>query len=53
MLESDQRYYARRAAFEQTAALRAVTPEARERRTQLARHYATKAQECAGALQPA
>ena len=52
-VESDGRYYARRAAFEQTAAMRAVTPEARERRMQLAKHYASKAQECAGVLQPA
>ena len=52
-VESDGRYYARRAASEQTAAMRAVTPQARERRMQLARYYETKARECAGVLQAA
>jgi len=45
-VESDFRYYQRRAASERQAALRAVTPEARERRLTLAQAYAIKAQEC-------
>jgi hypothetical protein len=38
-LESDYRYFARRAAIEAAAAMRAVTPAARERRLQLAKSY--------------
>jgi hypothetical protein len=45
-VESDFRYYQRRAAFESAAALRAVTPAARERRLTLARSYAAKAVQC-------
>jgi hypothetical protein len=46
VLESDFRYYQRRAASERQAAMRAVTPEARQRRMSLAVSYAVKAQEC-------
>jgi hypothetical protein len=45
-VESDYRYYQRRAASEKAAALRAVTPAARERRLTLARTYMAKAQQC-------
>jgi len=44
-MESDFRYYMRRAASESAAARRAVTPEARERRLQLARAYSSKARD--------
>ena len=44
-MESDQRYYSRRAAEEQRRAARAITPEARERHRELANLFATKAQE--------
>ena len=44
-MESDFRYYQRRAAFESAAAQRAVTPAARERRLMLAQIYADKARE--------
>ena len=44
-MESDQRYYARRAAEEQRRAARAVTPEARERHRELARLFAGKAEQ--------
>lgn len=42
-MESNQRYYARRAAEELRAAARAVTPEARARRRALAESFARKA----------
>ena len=42
-MESDQRYYSRRAAEEQMRAARAVTPEARERHSELASLFAAKA----------
>ena len=42
-MESDQRYYSRRAAEEQRRAANAVTPEARERHRELASLFATKA----------
>jgi hypothetical protein len=45
-VESDYRYYQRRAACEKAAAQRAVTPAARERRLTLARTYMAKAQSC-------
>ncbi len=48
-MESDFRYYSRRAAIEAMAARRALTPEARERRLQLASVYSTKARALAGA----
>lgn len=45
-MESDQRYYMRRAAEERTAAIRSVTPQARERHSQLAQEFAARAQAC-------
>ena len=42
-MESDQRYYSRRAAEEQRRAANAVTPEARERHRELASLFAHKA----------
>lgn len=42
-MESNQRYWARRAVEEQRAAARAVTPEARARRYELAEAFARKA----------
>jgi hypothetical protein len=42
-MESDHRYYSRRAAEEQRRAARAITPEARERHRELARLFAGKA----------
>jgi hypothetical protein len=45
VVESDYRYYQRRAACEKAAAQRAVTPAARERRLTLARTYMAKAQQ--------
>lgn len=41
-MESDFRYYTRRAAAEALAAQRAVTPEARARRSMLAESYREK-----------
>ena len=53
-MESNQRYYARRAAEERRAAERAVTAEGRARRYALAEMFACKALECArGASAPA
>ena len=51
-MESDQRYYARRAAEESSRASRAITPEARERHRELATLYATKAAQLMGADKP-
>ena len=42
-MESDHRYYSRRAAEEQRRAARAVTPEARERHRELAMLFANRA----------
>ena len=42
-MESDFRYYSRRAAEEQCRAARAVTPEARARHSELANLFAAKA----------
>jgi len=42
-MESDYRYYCRRAAEEQRRAARSVTPEARERHHELASLFASKA----------
>lgn len=42
-MESNQRYYLRRAAEERSAALRAVTPAARERHTWLAARFNERA----------
>jgi hypothetical protein len=46
-MESNERYYARRAVEELRAASRAVTPEARERRRALAESFMRKSQQCA------
>ena len=43
---SNQRYYLRRAAEERTAAARAITPQAREWHSKLARDFAARAQAC-------
>lgn len=43
-MESDQRYYERRAAEERQAAQRALTPAARQRHDELASLFAGKAQ---------
>ena len=42
-MESDQRYYSRRADEERRRALHALTPEARERHKELANLFASKA----------
>ena len=42
-MESDERYYARRAAEEHRRASYAVTPEARERHSELSRLFKAKA----------
>ncbi len=43
---SKLRYYLRRAAEERTAAIRSITPQARDRHQQLAQDFAAKAQAC-------
>lgn len=43
-MESNQRFYLRRAAEERTAALRAVTPQAREWHQKLAIDFAARAE---------
>jgi len=45
-MESNQRYYSRRAVEELRAADRAVTPEGRARRRALAEMFMQKAQQC-------
>jgi hypothetical protein len=45
-MESNYRYWARRAVEEQRAAARAVTPEAKARRWALAEAFEQKAQLC-------
>lgn len=45
-MESNQRFYLRRAAEERTAALRSVTPQAREWHSKLAQDFARRASEC-------
>lgn len=42
-MESNQRFYLRRAAEERTAAHRAVTPQAREWHSKLAQDFARRA----------
>lgn len=49
-MESDLRYYLRRAAEERTAAVRSVTPQARERHHQLAQEFAARAQACSAPM---
>ena len=44
-MESDYRYYSRRAAEEMRRAARAITPEARERHRELASLFETKAEQ--------
>jgi hypothetical protein len=48
VVESDIRFFMRRAAAESSAAMRAVTPAARERRLHLARTYMDRARELRG-----
>jgi hypothetical protein len=50
-MESNERYYARRAVEELRAAARAVTPEARARRRALAEAFQRKALQCALAIE--
>jgi hypothetical protein len=45
VMESNQRFYMRRAAEERTAAHRAVTPQAREWHSKLAQDFAQRASE--------
>jgi hypothetical protein len=45
-MESNQRYYSRRAVEELRAAARAVTPEGQARRRALAEMFMQKAQQC-------
>ena len=47
-MESDLRYYARRASAEMLAARRALTPEARERRLELAEMFSRRVAELRG-----
>lgn len=51
-MESDQRYYSRRAAEEQRRASYAVTTEARERHRELAKLFAAKAAQRIGRNEP-
>jgi hypothetical protein len=48
-VESNQRFYLRRAAEERTAAHRSVTPQAREWHSKLAQDFARRAIECGAA----
>ena len=45
-MESNLRYYQRRAAEERTAARRAVTDQARDWHAKLARDFASRAEAC-------
>lgn len=47
-MESNYRYYIRRASQEASRAARAITPEARERHLMLAEGFSRKAEENAG-----
>lgn len=49
-MESDARFYRRRATEELAAASRAVTPAARDRRMQLAQQFLSRLEGCAGAM---
>jgi hypothetical protein len=51
-MESDFRYYSRRADEERRRALHALTPEARERHKELASLFASKAAQRAPAKEP-
>ncbi len=44
-MDSDYRFYTRRAAEETARAIRSITPEARNRHNALAREFAKRAQE--------
>ena len=46
-MESNLRYYLRRAAEERTAANRAVTPQAKDWHQKLAQDFASRADACA------
>ena len=45
-MESNQRFYTRRAAEERTAAMRAMTPQARDWHHKLAEDFAQRAAQC-------
>jgi hypothetical protein len=45
-MESNYRYYQRRAAEERLAAQRSLTPQARQRHAQLAASFAARVAEC-------
>lgn len=47
-MESNSRFYARRAAYEAAAARHALTDAGKARRLQLAAIFEAKARECAG-----
>lgn len=49
-MESNQRFYLRRAAEERTAARRAMTPQARDWHSKLAHDFAERAGQCGSAL---
>lgn len=49
-MESNQRFYLRRAAEERTAAVRAMTPQARDWHAKLAADFAERAQQSAGPI---
>ena len=49
-MESNERYYARRAKEELRAAERALTPEGKARRKALAEAFLAKAGECRGTM---
>jgi hypothetical protein len=52
-MESNYRYYQRRASEERRAAARAVTPEAQARRSALAESFARMAEEYQAEFSPA
>ncbi|MEQ7874883.1 hypothetical protein ABDK56_12865 [Sphingomonas sp. ASV193] len=45
-MESNQRFYERRAAAERTAAMRALTPQAKDWHAKLASDFAERARAC-------
>lgn len=49
-MESNQRFYMRRAAEERTAARRAMTPQARDWHSKLANDFAERAGQCSVAV---
>ena len=52
-MESNQRFYLRRAAEERTAAMRAMTPQARDWHSKLAQDFAQRAAIAAPVAMPA